>query len=186
MLALGQTPIYAKRGDANVSKLRAWGIIVPAAAAAMVLASCHQTNTAPAPPATAPDNRAADEAAIRALDASWSKASVDKDAQRAASYYAVSGMLLLPGAPAASGTDAILKAWTGMLAAPGSELTFAPTKIEVSRAGDLAYDFGEYEMKSTDKKGKLQTVKAKYVVVWGKQANGGWKVLFDVPTTTTP
>jgi uncharacterized protein (TIGR02246 family) len=177
---------FTRKGDAIVGKLSAWGFFVPVAAAAMALASCNQTNTTPTPPAEALDNRAADESAIRALDASWSKASADKDAQKAASYYADSGMLLLPGAPVANGKDAILKAWTGMLAAPGNELTFAPTKIEVSRAGDLAYDFGEYEMKSTDKKGKAQTVKAKYVVVWGKQADGGWKVLVDTPTTTTP
>jgi uncharacterized protein (TIGR02246 family) len=168
-----------------VSKLRTWALM-PIAAAAIAFASCNQTNTPPATPAAAPDNRAADEAAIRALDESWSKASADKDAQKAASYYADSGMLLLPGAPVANGKDAILKAWTGMLTTPGNELTFSPTKIEVSRSGDLAYDFGEYEMNSKDKKGKTQTVKAKYVVVWGKQVDGGWKVLFDVPTTTTP
>jgi ketosteroid isomerase-like protein len=32
---------------------------------------------------------------------------------------------------------------------------------------------------------KPQTVKAAYVVVWGKQANGTWKALVDAPTTTT-
>ena len=34
------------------------------------------------------------------------------------------------------------------------------------------------------KKGKPQTVKAKYVVVWGKQSDGKWKALVDAPTTT--
>jgi ketosteroid isomerase-like protein len=28
-------------------------------------------------------------------------------------------------------------------------------------------------------------LKAKYVVVWGKQADGSWKALVDVPNTTT-
>jgi uncharacterized protein (TIGR02246 family) len=166
-----------------VSKLQAWSLIVSTLSAAIVFASCSSTNpTSQLAPA---DNRAADEAAIRAADASWSKASADRDPQRAASYYADNGMLLLPGAPVANGKDAILKAWTGMLTTPGNELTFSPTKIEVARSGDLAYDFGEYEMTTKDKKGKAQTVKAKYVVVWGKQADGSWKVLVDTPTTTT-
>ncbi len=30
-------------------------------------------------------------------------------------------------------------------------------------------------MTLNDKKGKPQTVKAKYVVVWGKQLGGSWK-----------
>jgi len=37
-------------------------------------------------------------------------------------------------------------------------------------------------MTTSDKKGKPQTAKAKYVVVWGKQADGTWKALADVRT----
>jgi ketosteroid isomerase-like protein len=43
---------------------------------------------------------------------------------------------------------------------------------------------GDYELTTKDKKSKPQTVKAKYVTVWGKQPNGTWKVLADTPTTT--
>jgi ketosteroid isomerase-like protein len=71
-----------------------------------------------------------------------------------------------------------------MLATPGFSLTFTPTKIEVSRAGDLAYEIGDYQMTTNDKKGKPQTVKAKYVTVWGKQPDASWKALADAPTTT--
>ena len=70
------------------------------------------------------------------------------------------------------------------MATPGFALTFTPSKIEVSRASDLAYDLGEYQLTTNDKKGKPQTVKAKYVVVWGKQPGGTWKALVDTATTT--
>jgi len=43
-----------------------------------------------------------------------------------------------------------------------------PTKVEVSRFGDLAYETGDYELTANDKKGKPYITKAKYVVVWGK------------------
>jgi uncharacterized protein (TIGR02246 family) len=152
----------------------------------MVLGSCSPGNQQTSQPATPADTRAEDEAKIRALDADWVKAVAAKDAQRCASFYADNGSLLLAGAPIATGKDAILKAWTGMLATPGVSLSFSPTKIEVSRAGDLAYDLGDYEETAKDKKGKSQTVKAKYIVVWGKQADGAWKALLDSPTTTTP
>ena len=70
------------------------------------------------------------------------------------------------------------------MATPGFALTFDPTKIEVSRGGDLAYEFGEYQLTTNDKQGKPQTVRGKYVVVRGKQPDGAWKALVDAPTTT--
>jgi uncharacterized protein (TIGR02246 family) len=146
----------------------------------LALASCGASNQ----PAAQPDNRASDEASIRAIDADWVKAAAAKDVQQITSYYADSASLFAPGVPLAAGKDAIQKAWAGMLAIPGFSLTFTPTKIEVSRAGDLAYEFGDYQMTTNDKKGKPQVVKAKYITVWGKQPDGGWKVLVDSPTTT--
>ena len=154
--------------------------------AIIALAACGAGSQQTASPAAPPDTRADDEAKIRAQDAEWVKAVAAKDAQRCASFYADSGSLLLAGAPVATGKDAILKAWTAMLATPDTTLTFAPTKVEVSRSGDLAYDLGNYEETTKDKKGKAQTVKAEYLVVWGKQADGSWKALLDLPTTTTP
>jgi uncharacterized protein (TIGR02246 family) len=160
--------------------LRRLGPAVPAVSALVVLASCGAGNQ----PATIPDNRAADESTIRAMDADWVKAVSAKDAQQSASYYADDGSLFAPGAPLATGKDAIQKTWAGLMATPGFALTFSPTKIEVSRAGDLAYEIGSYELTTNDKKGKPQTVRAKYLVIWGKQPNGSWKVLADAPTTT--
>jgi uncharacterized protein (TIGR02246 family) len=165
--------------------LRRVGFAASLLVGAIVLASCNSTSTPPAQPAAAVDNRAADEAAIRAADAAWSKAAGDKDPVRTASFYADNAVLMAPGAPAATGKDAIQKAFAGMMASPVFALSFAPTKVEISKAGDLAYDIGDYSLTVPDAKGKPQTVKAKYVVVWGKQADGSWKALVDAPTTTT-
>jgi uncharacterized protein (TIGR02246 family) len=153
-----------------------------------ILATATACNTASqtAQPAAPPDTRAADEAVIRAVDVEWVKAIATKDVARATSYYVDASQVFAPNAPAATGKDAILKAFTGLMGAPGFALTFAPTKVEVARSGDLAYETGDYELTVNDKKGKPQTTKAKYVVVWGKQADGTWKALVDSPTTTTP
>jgi uncharacterized protein (TIGR02246 family) len=152
-------------------------------AAAVGLASCSM-NTPPATPTAAPDNRAADEAAIRKLDADWLKAFAAKDAHQSVSFYAEGVSVLVPGAPMSVGKDAAEKSITAMMATPGFALTFNPTKIEVSRAGDFAYELGHYELTMPDKKGKLQTDKANYVVVWAKQPDGGWKAIVDAPTTS--
>jgi len=148
------------------------------------LVSCGGTSTPPAAPA-AVDNRAADEAAIRAADVAWVKAVGSKDPAAASSFYADSAVLMAAGAPITNGKDAIQKAFAGMMTDPKFALTFAPTKVEVSKAGDLAYEIGDYEITFSDKKGKPVITKAKYVVVWGKQADGSWKALVDAPNTTT-
>lgn len=127
-------------------------------------------------------NHAADEAAIRGLDSAWVKAAVAKNVDQAVSYYAADAVLMTPGAPTATGRDAIRSAFTGMMALPGFALTFAPDKITVG--GDLAYEIGSYALTMNDKAGKPQTSNGKYVVVWGKQPDGSWKVVLDAPTTT--
>jgi uncharacterized protein (TIGR02246 family) len=164
---------------------KGFGIALLFTAAAAALCACNNMgNQQSTQPAAIPDTRAADEALIRNVDAEWVKTVADKNAQQSSSYYAEDGVLMAPGAPIASGQEEIQKTWAGMLATPGFALSFAPAKVTVSRSGDLAYEVGDYEMTTNDKKGKPQTVRAKYVVVWGKQADGKWKALVDAPTTT--
>ena len=62
---------------------------------------------------------------------------------------------------------------------PGFALSFTPTKIEVAKSGDIAYDVGTFELKTTDPQGKLVSEAGKYVVVWKKQ-NGQWKAVADI------
>jgi uncharacterized protein (TIGR02246 family) len=128
--------------------------------------------------------QAQDQNTIRALDADWVRAVAAKDAEKSASFYADSGILLAPGARMATGRDAVQKTWAGLMAAPGFALSFTPDAIHVSQSGDLAYEVGTYELTTATKPGKPETVKASYVVVWGKQADGTWKALVDAPTTT--
>jgi uncharacterized protein (TIGR02246 family) len=144
--------------------------------------ACSQ-NTAPVQPAAPVDHRAEDAAAIKALDAGWAQAAQAKDLEKTVSFYAEDATFLPPDAPMASGKEAITKAWSEVMAAPGFALTFSPMKVDVARSGDMAYDVGEYSLTTNDKRGKPQTVKRKYLVVWGKESGGTWKVLVDAPTS---
>jgi ketosteroid isomerase-like protein len=150
---------------------------------ALTLTACSAGNRQQSQP-TPSDQRATDESTIRGLDGDWLKAVVAKDATLATSFYADGASVLAPGAPLATGKDAIQKAWAGLMGTPGFALTFDPAKIEVSRGGDLAYELGDYQLTTNDKQGKPQTLRGKYVVVWGKQPGGDWKALVDAPTTT--
>lgn len=168
-----------------MNHLRIWSLRVCVWTAALALSSCNQTTPPASQPAAAVDTRAADEAAIRAADLNWVKAIAGKDAPGAASFYADNATLMAAGAPVAISKDVIQKEFAGMMGDPQFALTFSPTKIVVSRAGDMAYEIGDYQITFSGKKDKPVTTKAMYVVVWGKQADGSWKVLVDAPGTTT-
>lgn len=137
--------------------------------------------TQPAPPDNPPDTRAADEAAIRELDKEWTAAAQAKDPAKFASFYADDAVLMLEATPLISGKVAISESLGAMMQDPNFALTFAPTRIDVARSGDLASDQGIFEMTNSDQKTKKPVVtKGKYVVVWKKQ-DGTWKAIVDAP-----
>jgi uncharacterized protein (TIGR02246 family) len=129
------------------------------------------------------DSRAAAEAAIRAASAAWSQASAAKDVDKAVSFYADDAVQMSPKGPAVRGKENIRKGWVSMLATPGPGLSFQTTSVEVARSGDLAYETGTYDFATTDKNGKTNDEKGKYLVVWKKQADGSWKAAVDMDNT---
>ncbi len=151
-----------------------------------LLASACSSPVAPEQTATEPpaDTRIADEVAIRALDAEWVKALASKDAAKSADYYTDDVTMWVPGQKVVSGKDSALKTLTSMMALPGFALSFEPDTVVVARGGDIAYETGNYEMTMPDSRGRPETSKAKYFVVWMKQPDGKWKASVDAPTTT--
>lgn len=124
-----------------------------------------------------------DEQAIRKLDKEWVAAAQSKDAAKTTAFYAADGSAFPFNAPIATGKEQIQKVWTGLMALPGFSLSFGPTKIEVAKSGDLAYDVGTFELKFNDASGNPTTEIGKYVVVWKKQADKQWKVAADIFNT---
>ena len=124
------------------------------------------------------DNRAADEATIRGLDAQWSKAAGAHDLNGTISYYSDDAVLLPPNAPVANGKDAIRAVWAE-LAAPGVSIAWQASKVEVAKSGDLAYSTGSYTLTVGDPHGKLLSDRGKFLEVWKKQSDGQWKTVAD-------
>jgi uncharacterized protein (TIGR02246 family) len=125
------------------------------------------------------DTRAADESAIRELDVKWSSAAAAKDLEGTVSYYAEDASLLPPNTNMQSGKPAIHAAWAGLLGSVES-IAWPPNKVEASRSSDMAYVIGVYQMNSKDPQGRPVTDHGKYVEVWKKQADGGWKTVADI------
>ena len=140
-------------------------------ALALIASSCGQQ--------TPPDTRAADESAIRALDAQWEKAAAARDVDGTVSYYSDDASLLAPNAPIAGSKQAIRAAWASLLG-PDVSLSWQANKVEVSRSSDLAYIVGVYQLAMKDPHGKPATDQGKFVEVWKKQADGKWKVVADI------
>ncbi len=134
-------------------------------------------------PVQAHDMRA-DQKKIEELGNLWVAAVARKDVKAIANIYTMDGVFLPQNGPMTVGREAIGKAWTGLLKLPGVSLTFKPTRIDVSNAGDMAADIGTYELSFDGKQGRVQD-QGKYVVVW-KKVDGEWKALADIFNTNLP
>jgi len=144
--------------------------------------ACQQRQELPSPP----DTRAADERAIRQASAASSRAFAAKDVEASVGFYADEALWLAPNAPMQTGKEAIRKASSVMMATPGLALSWQASKVEVSRAGDLAYEVGTYQSTVNDAKGRPVTDRGKYVLVWKKQPDSRWKIVVDVGNSDLP
>ncbi|HNY40297.1 MAG TPA: DUF4440 domain-containing protein, partial [Bryobacteraceae bacterium] len=141
---------------------------------------------APAQPPAAPDTRAADEEAIRKIDAQWVKDAGEKKTVDAwMPYYTSDATVLPPNEPVQTTTDGIRKSLAGLIGLPGLSITWRLTTVEAAKSGELAYAYGSYDM-SFDNKGKKVTDKGKILEIWKKQADGGWKCAVDTWNSDLP
>jgi uncharacterized protein (TIGR02246 family) len=160
---------------------RHWGMIAFTGCCLALLAlHCNQ------PQKPMPDARAADEAAIREVDAAWAKAAAAKQTDAVVAYYSDNAMVLPPNEPMATSKEAIRKVWADMLTTPGLGITWQPTSVEVARSGDIGYSVGTYELTMNDPKGSPMSDRGKYFSLWKKQADGSWKSSVDMWSSDLP
>jgi len=156
--------------------------LAAAFALAVILAGCKQ-----APPPPAPETHDADVKAIRDLEATMLQALAAKDLDKSVAFYADDASVFIPDAPVINGMAAIKEAYISFFADKNFSFTFASDKVDVAKSGDLGYSQGTYTMTSTDPKTKrVLTVKGKYVEVYKKQADGGWKDVADISNEDAP
>lgn len=137
-------------------------------------------------PAGPPDTRAADEAAVRAADEAWSQSAKSEQLDQFLATYAADAALLAPNSPMTGDEAGRRKLLGGLFASPGFALSFQPSKVEVARAGDIAYTLGTYQLTLNDANGKPMIDHGKYVTIWRKQPDGSWKSIVDTFNTDLP
>lgn len=112
---------------------------------------------------------------------SLAKAFHNGDAAAIADLYTDDAELFIPGAPVIVGKDAIHEAWKNIVASGGNTVTIDVR--EVQESGDLAYDTGRFTATAPD--GSILNT-GKWIVIWQRQANSGWKVHRDFMHWDTP
>lgn len=141
------------------------------AACVVVLGACNQT---------AMDNSAAGEAAIRAADSSWATVANPKTVETFAGYFLDDAVLMPPNQPTASGKEAIHKVMNGLFGMPGFSVKWQLSKVEAAKSGDIGYTYGTFEMTMNDTSGTSMTNNGRFMDVWKKQADGSWKVSYEM------
>jgi uncharacterized protein (TIGR02246 family) len=134
----------------------------------------------------APGLSAEDEAAIRAVDAEWSRAATAGDADALSAIYASDATLMPPNEPPAKG-EAMKKYNAEMLKAFSGPIELTTTSVE--GRGDLAFAVGTYRATMTPRKPgakPLPTEEGKYVEVMKKQPDGSWKIIYDIWNSNAP
>lgn len=129
-------------------------------------------------------NIATEEQAIRDLDAAQVRAIAAKDLDAATVSYGPGSYVMMANAPAVAGRDAIRGMFTEFLKSPNLDFSFTPTRIEVSKAGDMASDIGTYRMSFDSPQGKV-TDEGNFATVW-KKMDGRWMIASDVTVSSKP
>jgi uncharacterized protein (TIGR02246 family) len=163
----------------NYQRVKYLLLMTPVVVLILMLTGCQQ----PAP--QAPDTRAADETAIRTAEAEMAKAVVALDPAKSASFYTDDVVGMAVDAPVVQGRENMQKYFERMMK-DKPELSWKPVKVEVARSGDLAYSWGTGKVSVKDKRGKVAETGSKYVSVWRKQADGGWKMVVDTMIPDPP
>jgi uncharacterized protein (TIGR02246 family) len=116
--------------------------------------------------------------AARALDAEFARhANAGDAAALTSAFYAADAVLLAPGAPRLDGAEAIRGFWKAFIDGGVQDVSIETT--EIVEAGDVGYGIGNYTCTLPTESGERTRDTGKYIVVYRRQADGGWKVIAD-------
>lgn len=164
--------------------MKTLALLCGTAALALTMTACN-----PAPPAatTPPDTHDADVKAITDLETQANSDWAAKSADKIVNFYADDAVLMTPGAEPVKGRDAIKTTLNGMLADKALSLTFKSSKVDVAKSGDLGYTQGDYQMTMTNPAThKVMNDHGTYVTTFRKQADGSWRAVADIATSSVP
>jgi ketosteroid isomerase-like protein len=145
-------------------------VLAASAFAVVALAGCSQSV-----------DTSKDADAIRVGEVQWNASVASKDVAGFIGHYAPNVVMMNPGEPAVSGTQAAQTAINETFKDPNFSLIFSADRVEVSKGGDMAYSQGHFTESQTDPTTHAKVTGAgSYVTVYEKQADGSWKAVADI------
>ena len=116
--------------------------------------------------------------AIEEGNAKFGEAVRKGDGAAIAALYTEDATLLPPDSDMIKGRGGIEAFWKGGLQMGIKEAVL--TTVDVSAAGELAYEIGTFALKVLPEGKDPIEQKGKYVVVWKKAPDGSWKLHVDI------
>lgn len=130
--------------------------------------------------AAAKTDKAADEAALRAIYQQMPGQVMSGDTAAFGALFGNDGIELMPGAPPAQGSQAVNKELVSALGMMKNlNMSMGDIVVTVADAGDLAVVRAPYHMTYTDPKGKKAEDHGSSMTVFHK-VDGQWKILYDL------
>jgi uncharacterized protein (TIGR02246 family) len=124
------------------------------------------------------------ETTIRARSAEMLRAAANRNTEAIVAIHTPDAVLLLPNTPAVSGHEGIRRSWAEFLASPTSRVTWVTTGVDVAASGDVATEYGTYEVTFATPGGPA-TDRGNYVTVWRRVGNQ-WFIARDIITSSQP
>jgi ketosteroid isomerase-like protein len=128
-------------------------------------------------PGTGGAQTATDSAAIHEASRQFSAAYVRGDAAAMVAFYTDDAVIFPERADMITGREAIRRYWT---LRPGARITrHAATPARIIVQGDIAHDYGNYEVRGERDGQPWGPFLGKYVIVWRREPSG-WKMQLDI------
>ena len=148
--------------------MRAWTSRRAALSFLLVVASCRPQ----------PNLEAARQSLMEA-DREFARSVAERRLEAWVEAFDTAGIQMRPNLPFTPGHTEIRRLMTPAFADTSWHLSWEPHLAFVSASADLGYTLGTYRSVRHDSIGQERSGTGKYVTIWRKQADGGWKVVFD-------